>query len=420
MSSSSSKSSSSSSSISSASSSSSTSPYIPSGGIEIKTNPFDQTHVDSTFFIRKEFLWNILGVVESSIDFYWDILEDEPTVWWWRIESEVDYLPNVFIDSGDPKIQAQQSIYVQYAAAPTLADLCNQLKGKMFARPILCWRIRSIKKYNKPLRSTSDKVYGEDINPWLTFEEQIGWETVPECMEFNLHTGQCAGQIIASPGEQCIPTIFNHPAGYICPEPKEDTIVPAVAPNVSGGMVIIYYEVFAYEAVPGPFIIEGTSPSIHCFGTSACVGSGIGVGGESLCACSYFEWENSDPPLLIGGESLVASSYWEMTGDGLLLISGDSLIVSPIWNWTPSSGNIIVGGNAPFILHYHMTPTGYVIMWGGAYSKEVTKNYLYTSDGSVILIEGTSSAYPSPYVAVPGPLVISGHSIAVSPSFHWP
>lgn len=205
--------------------------------------PKVQADLETTWYVGTDTADNIIRglgpIIDRSIDLAWDILAGgtitEPIVWWWRVESESALLPDVLVDGGDVTLNATNCVYVQYLTAINLSDLCTKLKEIYLARPLLCWRVRSIRKYNKPARRTLDASVYEDVNPWIIFTEQVGWETVPECMEFHLEAGQCAGPITITTGTYVPPTIFGHGAGYTYPIAPVTTVVPAVGPNVSAG-----------------------------------------------------------------------------------------------------------------------------------------------------------------------------------------
>lgn len=268
--------------------------FVPSGGCECNSTvdttiifnptPSGGCECDSTVLSAKTF---------NSVDISWDITDEsviaEQTVYWWRIEAEIDKKP-----------------YIQYLTAPSISDLCTRLKEVFLVYPLLTTKINVIYKYLKPFRSTGQ--VGIMVDPWSLFQKQVGWETVPACEELNLEAGQSAG-IITIPGNNADTLIFPPHNYRLSRQPTSATIIPPAAPNVDGGAVISYtpfhvpiggISMTGTSPASAPFWLKQTASTIHTFGPP------LLITGKSKVTCSHWHWISPNGCIKIGGSSKVS------------------------------------------------------------------------------------------------------------------
>ena len=166
--------------------------YFTGGGSIILsgTSPFDYDFffslngtwkVKSIISIEKLVTWNNLGAVPVV----------EPTIWWWRVTGHC--VPPTAYSSGvqlnDPLCGDENGPgikYVQILTATDLPNLCKRMKETFLTYPLTKWRVQTIEKFSRPLRSDADAEIGKNYQCLIPQSEFC---EVPECMDFCLLAG---------------------------------------------------------------------------------------------------------------------------------------------------------------------------------------------------------------------------------------
>jgi hypothetical protein len=330
--------------------------YIATGGVTVG-NLLHPTEFTVSYSCALPMTWNVFGNLSNSLECNWDIYGSTVLLYWWRVESEmIQSLDDVYIDTGEEPssgscfVKSCGTSYVQYLTAKSLEDLCIKLKETLLVRPLLCWRIKSIKKYLKPVYYTDDVAAGQDTTAWITLEEQSTWTIVPECMEFHLDAGQCSGQIIIPGTTTGSSKIFNNTPGSIGITTTDDVIIKAVAPNVSAGFFTQYYHINLYEA-SGGITISGIATACFlgsfgldfnsAFNVDRCAATEIAL----YNLINTYVYKSSGKVMAYGNTKVTkySNNYDDVT-DGKVNVAGKALICPGFY--VAKYSNIVIGGSA--------------------------------------------------------------------------
>ncbi|MHA1948742.1 MAG: hypothetical protein ACW99G_03250 [Candidatus Thorarchaeota archaeon] len=270
--------------------------------------------------------------------------------------------------------------FLQYMAATSVAELCEQMKGSELTPPVQ-GSILSIQRYSRPVYSDSDLATGDDQCNVLIEEP---FEDIPECIDFAVDES-------LSDDWGSFQSVVDVFLEYL---PDGNSVLGSGIQL--GGCA---------DARVAPIIYEPTG-GIITGGNAAASTTGSGSGVPSFFA------EGSGGIITGGGIDADPQANWVYTVSGGIIMGGEidqPVVVKELWLYE-ASGGIVTGGEVDANVFYVHVPVFPLIFTGG--TADVAINAYSDNGAGGAVMGGSAEAFATPRVYVgSGGILMGGDAI---------